>query len=155
MDRSTHRIMKPHFTLPLVTLCKCCVLCDVRVLVWAACCHGDDCRPATATLTLFRAPLSSPWWADHNSASHEINTDFAHTSRDRDRRYFISCIWTLNTNDFWFLTKSTQCNPRPSENWIQWTFQECHHSQQPEKRMGRPLLPYTLGEICLKKLVAK
>ena len=46
--------MKPHFTSPLVTLCKCCVLCDVRVLVWAACCHGDECRPATVTLTLFR-----------------------------------------------------------------------------------------------------
>ena len=162
MDRSTHRIMKPHFTLPLVTLCKCCVLCVVVCCVMCGC----WCGLLAVTVTSVAPPPPPPHYSELHSAlrdeqittaplmSHEI-TDFADTSRDRDRRYFISCIWTLNTNDFWFLTKSTQCNPRPSENWIQWTFQECHHSQQPEKRMGRPLLPCTLGEICLKKLVAK
>ena len=46
--------MEPHFTLPRVTLCKCCVMCNV--LVWAARCHGDECRPAT-TLALHTAAL--------------------------------------------------------------------------------------------------
>ena len=55
------------------------------------------------------------------------------------------CEYTLEMRKIFLgvhLSSFQLANPIPSENWIQWTAQECHHSLPPEMWRRRPPPPF-------------